>query len=139
MSKSLSAACEPSPTPASDLRMKRFFDFVTALLVLPFRPSLSAVLLKVNEARQSLNMPQLTSMPAGAEGKSMQCPLAHALGGMVGVDGSCFNDPQIALQVASVWHTPMQANGSEKYIVTLPETLRQFVRDFDLGAYRLFA
>ncbi|MFK7846529.1 MAG: hypothetical protein AB8G77_14615 [Rhodothermales bacterium] len=119
--------------------MKRFFDFVTALIVLPFRPSLSAVLLKVNEARKSLNMPQLASMPSGAEGKSTQCPLAHALGGMVGVDGICFNDPQLALQVASVWNTPIQANGSERYIVTLPDTLRQFVRDFDLGAYRIFA
>lgn len=119
--------------------MKKFFDLVTALLVLPFRPSIEAVLLKVNEARESLNMPQLLAMPAGEEGRSTQCPLANALGGMVGVDGICFEDPQMALQVSSAWHTPIQSSGTELYIVTLPETLRQFVRDFDLGAYRLFA
>lgn len=84
-------------------------------------------------------MPRLQTMPVGAEGRPTECPLAHALGGMVGVDGICFKDPQIALQVASAWHTPIQTSGAERYIVKLPETLRQFVRDFDLGAYRLFA
>ena len=54
-------------------------------------------------------------------------------------DGICFEDPQMALQVASAWHTPIQSSGTERYIVTLPEILRQFVRDFDLGAYRIFA
>ncbi len=119
--------------------MKSFFDTITALFVLPFRPSIHSVLQKVNEARESLNLPSLSTLPAGAEGRATQCPLAHALGGMVGVDGICFNDPQKAFQVASAWHTPICTRGSERYIVTLPETLRQFVRDFDLGAYRLFS
>ncbi len=119
--------------------MKKFIDLLTTLFLLPFRPRLEAVLLKVNEARASLNLPSLQAMPAGAEGRATTCPLAHALGGMVGVDGICFNDPQMALSVADAWHTGIQSNGNERYIVTLPETLRQFVRDFDLGAYRLFA
>lgn len=119
--------------------MKRFVDFLTALVVLPFRPSINAVLQQVNEARVSLNLPLLSALPGGAEGRATQCPLAHALGGMVGVDGICFNDPQTAFQVAAAWHTPISTRGAERYIVTLPETLRQFVRDFDLGAYRLFS
>ena len=119
--------------------MKKFLDFITAIVVLPFRPKIEAVLAQVNEARKSLNMPVLQAMPAGAEGKAKDCPLAHALGGMVGVDGICFNDPQVALQVSSAWHTSMNVRGAERYVVTLPETLRHFVRDFDLGAYRLFA
>ena len=119
--------------------MKKILEFVTALLVFPFRPSIKAVLQQVNEARESLNLPVLQSIPAGNEGRTTTCPLAHALGGMVGVDAICFNDPQIALQVASAWHTPMHANDGERYIVRLPETLRKFVRDFDLGAYRIFS
>ncbi len=119
--------------------MKKFFDLVTALFLLPFRPNLEAVLLKVNEARTSLNLPQLQAMPAGAEGRANTCPLANALGGMVGVDGICFNDPQMAFSVADAWHTGIRANGNERYIVTLPETLQHFVRDFDLGAYRIFS
>ena len=119
--------------------MKKFIEFVTALLVFPFRPSINAVLRQVNDARASLNLPLLQSMPTGAEGRPNQCPLAHALGGFVGADAICFQDPQVALQVATVWHTPMHANDGERYIVTLPDTLRNFVRDFDLGAYRIFA
>lgn len=94
---------------------------------------------KINEARASLNLPLLNGLPDGLKANPHQCPLAHALGGMVGVDGICFNDPETALQVASAWHTPIRSATSDRYIVTLPDTLQHFVRDFDLGAYRLFA
>jgi hypothetical protein len=119
--------------------MKKFIEIFTAFLVTPFRPHISEVLELVNEARTSLDLPLLHSLPAGNLGRTRTCPLALALGGMVGVDGICFKERQMALHVASAWQTPVRSAANEQFVVTLPATLRYFVRDFDLGAYRRLA
>lgn len=54
---------------------------------------------------------------------------------MVGVDGVCFQDPSKAEAVAKMWETEVRKARDSKFIVSLPEILRRFVRDFDLGAY----
>ena len=107
----------------------------TALVAAPFRPSLTRVLELVNEARRSLDMPRLQTLPPGKQGRSTTCPIAMALGGIVGVDGICFNSRYDAQHVASAWQTHIKQHDSSHFIVSLPETLRSFVRDFDLGAY----
>ena len=107
----------------------------TALLIAPFKPKLAHVLSLVNDARESLDLPILDVLPSGEKGRSTSCPLAVALGGVVGVDGICFNDPYAARHVASAWHTNIRQHDNRRFIVSLPDTLRSFVRDFDLGAY----
>ncbi len=119
--------------------MKKLIEIFTALLVTPFRPRIDRVLQLVNDARTSLNLPNLNDLPLGDKGRATACPLAMALGGMVGVDGICFKERNAALHVAMAWHTGIRQAPNEQYIVSLPLTLRHFVRDFDLGAYRKLA
>ena len=115
--------------------LNSLIERLTALLVAPFRPKKSHVLALVNEARRSMNLPLLPALPAGEKGRSTSCPLARALGGIVGVDGICFDDRYAAEHVAGAWHTPVRQHDASRYIVALPGTLRAFVRDYDLGAY----
>ena len=117
--------------------MKKIFNFITALILLPFRPNLKHVLSLVNVARGALNLPAIETLPRGEKGRSISCPLAQALGGIVGVDGICFQDHYTAEFVASAWQTKVYNRGHQRYVVDLPDTLKHFVRDFDLGAYRL--
>ncbi len=119
--------------------MKKLIEILTPLLVTPFRPRIDRVLQLVNDARTSLNLPNLNDLPLGDKGRATACPLAMALGGMVGVDGICFKERNAALHVAMAWHTGIRQAPNEQYIVELPLTLRHFVRDFDLGAYRKLA
>ena len=119
--------------------MKKLFDFITALLLLPFRPKKAKVLELVNSARYSLDLPRIDALPEGEMGRSVSCPLAHALGGIVGVDGICFEEHYKARYVAQAWQTRVSNRGHRRYVVDLPDTLRHFVRDFDLGAYRRLA
>ena len=115
--------------------MKKLFALVTALLFVPFRPSVSQVLHLVNQARVSLNLPPLDALPPGTKGRSVACPLSRALGGRVGVDGICFDERTAAYCVADAWQTSIINRGYERYVVHLPLPLKHFVRDFDLGAY----
>ena len=119
--------------------MKKIISFLTAFLFIPFRTRISHVLELVNTARHALNLPRIESLPSGVEGRATACPLANALGGMVGVDGICFNERHKALYVAEAWQTRVSNRGQQRYVVDLPAPLRTFVRDFDMGAYRLFA
>jgi hypothetical protein len=115
--------------------MNTLIEAFTAFLVRPFRPNPELVLTEVNSARASLGLPDLERLPTGAKGNASSCPLAVALGGFVGVDGICFDEPNQARRVARVWHTGVRQAGASRYVVALPALLQQFVRDFDLGAY----
>lgn len=115
--------------------MNKLIEAITAFLVRPFRPNPELVLNEVNSARASLGLPDLNQLPAGAKGNAANCPLAVALGGFVGVDGICFDEPNQARRVAQVWRTGVREAGASRYVVTLPALLQHFVRDFDLGAY----
>lgn len=117
------------------LMLNTLIERLTALLIAPFRPKLSNVLSLVNDARTSLNLPSLEALPSGDKARATRCPLALALGGMVGVDGICYDDSYSAQHVAEAWHTSIRRHNDRKFIVDLPQTLRAFVRDFDLGAY----
>lgn len=117
--------------------MRKILHFITALILFPFRPNLRQVLLLVNEARDSLSLPAIERLPKGEKGRSTSCPLAQTLGGIVGVDGICFKERYKAEYVASAWQTNMYNRGHQRYVVDLPDTLKHFIRDFDLGAYRL--
>ena len=119
--------------------MKKFIDLITALFLLPSRTKISQVLDLINLARTSIGLPELATLPDGEEGRSTACPLAHSLGGMVGVDGICFKESYKARYVAEAWNTRVSNRGQQRFVVDLPVPLRKFVRDFDLGAYRLFA
>ena len=102
---------------------------------MPFRPAKSDVLHLINEARNAEGLPNLDDIPRGLTGQPNQCPLANAIGGFVGVDGICFDEPVQAMSVASAWKTRVRQHPNGSYIVRLPELLQRFVRDFDLGAY----
>ena len=115
--------------------LNALIERITALIAAPFRPRLTNVLDLVNAARDSLCLPQLNDLPHGDRGRSTSCPLANALGGIVGVDGICFDSRYAAQHVAAAWQTSMRERDASRFIVTLPGTLRSFVRDFDLGAY----
>ena len=117
--------------------MKTILNFISALILFPFRPNIKQVLNLVNVARDAQNLPAIETLPQGSKGRSTSCPLAQALGGIVGVDGICFQDHYRAQFVASAWQTRVYNRGHQRYVVDLPETLKHFVRDFDLGAYRL--
>ncbi len=119
--------------------MKRLLALLTTLCFLPFRPRLSRVLELVNAARGSLDLPRIESLPAGRTGRSTACPLAAALEGVVGADGICYKERYKALDVAQAWNTKVYHRGRQKYVVDLPDTLRFFVRDYDLGAYHRLA
>lgn len=106
-----------------------------AMMVFPFRPSRKKVLEALNTARTALGMSRLDSLPAGTRGKLYSCPVSRSLSRMVGVDGVCFQDLSKATAVAEIWRTDVRQASDRKYIVSLPEILRRFVRDFDLGAY----
>ena len=117
--------------------MKNIINFIAALILFPFRPNIKQVVSLVNVARNSLNLPALETLPGGEKGRSTSCPLAQALGGIVGVDGICYQDRYKAQYVASAWQTRVYNRGHQRYVVDLPDTLKHFVRDFDLGAYSL--
>ena len=117
--------------------MKNILSFITALILYPLRPNPKHVISLVNTARDSLDLPKIEKLPRGERGRSTSCPLAQALGGIVGADGICFEDRYKAQYVAAAWHTRVYNRGHQRYVVDLPDTLKHFVRDFDLGAYRL--
>lgn len=106
-----------------------------AMMVFPFRPSRKKVLAALNKARAALDMSSLEKLPAGSRGKLYSCPVSRSLSRMVGVDGVCFQDASKATAVARMWETEVREARDHKFIVSLPEVLRRFVRDFDLGAY----
>ncbi len=99
------------------------------------------VLVAVNAARKVLGLRPLKGMPAGRQKDACYCPLANALGGAgevfsfgfrlyegLGLDAT---PEQLAHEIASAWGT--YRLGRE---ATLPQSLRQFVSDFDKGKYR---
>lgn len=104
------------------------------MMVFPFRPSRKKVLRALNVARKALEMNRLDAIPTGTIGKLYSCPVSRSLSRMVGVDGVCFKDFAKAKAVAETWQTEVRET-ADKYVVALPEVLRRFVRDFDLGAY----
>lgn len=110
-------------------------SFLTWFL-LPFRPARADVLQLINEARRAEGLDDLEAIPTGVAGRPDECPLAKAVGGFVGADGISFDEPVIAMSVASAWHTGVRQHANGNYIVNLPNLLKRFVRDFDMGAYR---
>lgn len=104
------------------------------MMVFPFRPSRRKVLCALNDARSALDMNSLDSIPSGIRGKLYSCPVSRSLSRMVGVDGVCFKDPSKAASVARAWQSEIR-EVNDNIVVSLPEVLRRFVRDFDLGAY----
>lgn len=103
-------------------------------LMVPVRPHLTEVLAYVNAARQALHLPPLHRLPVGTAHQIDQCPLAQGLGGLVGVDGIAYQDPEVARRVANAWGTPYVVRGIW-HVVLLPPVLRRFVCDYDLGAF----
>ena len=110
------------------------YRILTAMMVFPFRPSRKKVLRALNIARNALEMNRLDAIPNGTRGRLYSCPVSRSLSRMVGADGVCFKDFAKARAVAETWQTEVR-QATDKYVVSLPEVLRRFVRDFDLGAY----
>jgi len=114
--------------------MRALMRLITGLAVRPFRPRPSTVLSAINTGRHALQMEPLKDLPLG-KANPHTCPIANALGQMVGVDGVRFSDAQNARKLAAAWQTDIRPDNRGGYVVGLPPTLRRFVRDFDLGAY----
>lgn len=115
--------------------MNHVFDFLTSLLVRPFRPDRRTSLREINRARVSLGLQPVGALPPGEPGDIESCPLSLLLPGIVGVNGVSFDNQADALRVAGAWNTAVEIGGRGRMVVILPSVLRRFVRDFDLGAY----
>lgn len=115
--------------------MNRVVDYLTSLLVRPFRPNRRASLKAINRARVAIGLDPVDALPSGEPGDFRSCPLSLLLPGIVGVNGISFENQADALRVASAWNTAIEIGGRGRMVVLLPSLLRRFVRDFDLGAY----
>ena len=116
--------------------MTLLVQILLTLFVRPFRQDLDSVSKIVNETRKILGYNDLHSLPSGIPGNIKTCPLAVALNGQIGVDSMCIQDVDDAVRISTLWNTSMEIKSPNQYIVKLPDSLRRFVRDFDLGLYK---
>ena len=100
---------------------------------------LEAVLGLVNSARAAMGKEPLDSLPRGRRGSSSDCVLARSLEMSFGnrsawaVAGPRRERREAAVVLARAWQ--VHAGVVNRRSVQLPETLRDFVGDFDSGDF----
>jgi hypothetical protein len=100
---------------------------------------LEEVLVLVNKARAALGQPPLETLPRGKKRDSSDCVIARSVGVNVGnriawiAAGRRRERRLVAGLLAEAWHSPQDVIGRRR--VLLPGALRQFVVDFDAGAF----
>lgn len=92
--------------------------------------TLEQVLTYVNQARKAMGQPPLPALPQGVPGHAEWCPLAFALGGIVGTEMWIAPKEDDLIAVQKVWETDREEDSLE-----LPPPLAKFVEDFDHEVY----
>ena len=100
---------------------------------------LGQVLALVNAGRAALGLPLLEALPPGRQRSNSDCVLARSVGLSFGnrtawpAEGNRRERRELAAALARAWSTRQDV--VDKRVVKLPPALRDFVAEFDAGAY----
>lgn len=100
---------------------------------------LEQVLSLVNAARAALGSPPLGELPPGRQRSNGDCVLAKSVGVSFGnrtawvASGRRSQRKTVARLIASAWDSKQDV--LDKRVVRLPDTLREFVAEFDAGEF----
>ncbi len=93
----------------------------------------------VNRAREALGYEPLTQLPQGVKNQSTACPIKNALPRAYQVTGISvmFSDRADATAVAQAWSSATTPMGG-MWMVVAPDSVTDFVHDFDYGYFNEF-